>query len=83
MSERWNYQIKIGLFWGLFMSIMSVFMSEKTLAEEMGNSNIYWKLILNVVVGIFVMGYLFWKGKDPKNNSWSTFFKSNNKENEN
>ena len=81
MSERWKYQIKIGLFWGLFMSIMSTFTSEKKLVEEMHEGRIYWRFILNLFVGIFFMGYLFWKGRDPKNNSWSSVFKRNKKEN--
>ncbi|MBP6558551.1 MAG: hypothetical protein KA213_09320 [Flavobacterium sp.] len=80
MSERWKYQLKVGIFWGLFMSLMSTFMSEKKLAEEMQEGSIYWRLIINVVVGTFVMGYLFWKGRDPKNNSWSKIFRGNKNE---
>jgi uncharacterized protein YacL len=81
MSERWKYQLKVGLIWGLLMTLMSTFLNDKTVTEEIKSVGIYLKFLLNFVVGTLVMGYLFWKGKNPKNNSWSTLFKSNKKEN--
>lgn len=65
MSERWNYQIKIGLFWGLFMSLFNVLfeLQEKSLSVQFSTPNFYLKAIVFILVGIFFLGYVNWKAK--------------------
>jgi hypothetical protein len=75
MSERWKYQLKIGVFWSLFMTFFMAINNEKSFSEQINSSDLYVRLGINFLVGIFIMGYLTWKGQDEKNNSWSTFFK--------
>jgi predicted tellurium resistance membrane protein TerC len=65
MSERWKYQLKVGLFWGLFMTgFMLLFeMKEKPIRNQITAPGFYLKLVVYVTVGIFVLGYFNWKQK--------------------
>ncbi len=82
MSERWKYQIKIGLFWGVFITVFMTLFNDKTFSEQIENNKFYWRFLINIIAGIVIVGYFFWKGKDEKNNSWSTFFKKNSRKRE-
>ena len=48
MSERWKYQLKIGLFWGLFMTLFNVLfeLQEKTFQEQLASSNFYLRAVV-------------------------------------
>jgi hypothetical protein len=76
MNERWKYQLKVGLFWGLFMLVfMTLFeWKEQPIMTQLSSLKFYVRLVVYLALGIFFVGYFSWKGKDPKNNSWSTFF---------
>ena len=65
MGERWKYQIKIGLFWGLFMSLFNVLfeLQEKSLGIQFSTPNFYLRAIVFILVGIFFLGYINWKAK--------------------
>jgi len=65
MSERWKHQIKIGLFWGLFMTFFNVLfeIKEKPLSVQFTTPNFYIRLIVFTVFGIFLLGYFNWKAK--------------------
>ena len=65
MNERWKYQIKVGLFWGLFMVIcISLFeWKEKPILVELTTFKFYVRAALYIVVGIFAIGYFHWKEK--------------------
>jgi hypothetical protein len=71
MSERWKYQIKMGGFWGVFMVIfMTLFqLKEKTIAEQLSDTNFYIRAVGYIVIGIFVLGYFNWKEKIKRENS--------------
>jgi|688.fasta_scaffold473834_2 hypothetical protein len=77
MNERWRYQIKFGIITALFMTFSMIVFDEKSFLEQFNSERFYWRLLVNLLFGIFVFGYLFWKGKDEKNNRWSTFLKKN------
>ena len=77
MNERWQYQLKIGCIMAVFTTLSMIIFDEKSFSEQLDNKSFYWRVLTNLVFGILVIGYLFWKGKDEKNNSWSTFFKKN------
>jgi len=70
MSERWKYQLKMGGFWGVFMTIfMTLFeIKEKPLMEQITSYNFYLRAVIYISVGIFVLGYYNWKQKE-KNQS--------------
>lgn len=63
MSERWKYQIKIGLFWGIFMSVFNLLFEirEHSIREQIAEPKFYFRAITFIVVGIFVLGYFNWK----------------------
>lgn len=82
MSERWKFQLKFGIFWGLFMGFCTIFFEGKqnAIQEELTSPKFYLRMSIYLLLGIFLLGYLSWKGKDPKNNKWSTFFGKKTKE---
>lgn len=63
MSERWKYQIKIGLFWGIFMSVFNMLfeLQEHPIKEQISEPKFYFRAITFIVVGVFVLGYFNWK----------------------
>jgi hypothetical protein len=67
-NERWKYQIKMGGFWGIFMSVFLLLfeLKEKPILEQLSSTNFYIRALGYVVVGIFVLGYFSWKAKVEK-----------------
>jgi hypothetical protein len=65
MSERWKYQIKTGLFWGIFMSVFNVLfdLQEKSISTQLSTANFYLRAVVFILVGIFLLGYINWKAK--------------------
>ena len=65
MSDRWKYQVKTGVFWGLFMIGFSTwYLSEKTpLAVQLADNSYYFRAVGYIVFGIFVLGYSSWTAK--------------------
>jgi len=65
MSERWKYQLKVGLPWGIFMSIVMVFfgVSDKPFMEQIQSGFFYFQMACFLIVGVFVLGYSSWKSK--------------------
>ena len=63
MCERWKYQIKIGLFWGVFMSVFNMLfeIQEHSIMEQISKPNFYFRAIIFILVGIFGLGYFNWK----------------------
>lgn len=63
MSERWKYQIKIGGFWGIFMSFFNVLfeMQEKPISVQLTSAGFYVRATIFILVGIFIFGYFNWK----------------------
>jgi hypothetical protein len=75
MSERWKYQIRLGLFWSLFMMLFITLSNEKSINEQINSKFFFIRIIGIFIVGIFIMGYLSWIGQNPENNKWSNLFK--------
>ena len=71
MSERWKYQLKTGGLWGVFMVVfMTLFeISEKPLAQQLQSVTFYFRAIVYLVIGIFVLGYFNWKSKVKRENN--------------
>ncbi len=63
MNERWKYQVKTGLFWGVFMTLFNVLfeIKEKSLNEQFTSPNFYIRLVCFTLAGIFILGYFNWK----------------------
>ena len=70
MSERWKYQIKTGGLWGVFMVVfMTLFEnSEKPLAQQLHSGEFYFRAIVYIILGIFILGYFNWKAKIKREN---------------
>lgn len=70
MSERWKYQIKTGGLWGVFMVVfMTLFeISEKPLAQQLQSGEFYFRAVVYIVLGIFILGYFNWKAKIKREN---------------
>ncbi len=74
MSERWKFQLRSGLIFGLVFTFMMSLMDEKSLEDQFSSTKFYIRILTNILVGVFVIGYFMWKGQDEKNNSWKTIF---------
>ena len=63
MSKKWIYQIKNGVFWGVFMSVFNLLfeLQEKSLRIQLSSSKFYVRMMVFVFVGIFIIGYFNWK----------------------
>lgn len=70
MSERWKYQIKTGTFWGIFMSIFMILfdIKEHSIEQQIGKPEFWIRTIAYLALGIFVLGYINWKGKMKREN---------------
>ena len=70
MSERWKYQLKMGGFWGIFMSVfMTLFeIKEKSITQQVSSIDFYIRALSYLVIGIFVLGYYSWKSKVKREN---------------
>ena len=71
MSERWKYQIKNGVTWGVFMTFFMILFDIKQvpLAEQISKPEFYFRALAYVAIGIFVLGYFTWKSKNKKENT--------------
>jgi hypothetical protein len=71
MSERWKYQLKSGGLWGVFMIIfMTLFeIKEKPFVEQINSYNFYFRAVVYLIIGIFVLGYFNWKAKIKRENN--------------
>ncbi len=63
MSERWKYQLKIGLFWGVFMTVFNMLfeLQEHPIMEQIAKTNFYFRAISMFGFGTFILGYFNWK----------------------
>ena len=70
MSERWQYQIKTGGIWGIFMIVFNVLFNIKEIpfAEQIATSHFYFRAAAYIGVGIFILGYFTWKSKMKQQN---------------
>jgi hypothetical protein len=70
MSERWKYQIKVGLIWSfslnLLMTLATFDWDKKANFEEIFTKKYFFKLLILVLIGIFIIGYSGWKAKLKK-----------------
>lgn len=71
MSERWIYQIRIGIFWGLFMAVFNALfeMKEHPILEQFISPRFYIRTAVYILAGIFIMGYISWKEKAKRQNN--------------
>ncbi len=65
MNERWKYQTKTGIFWGLFMIGFSAFINRenKPIAIAVTEMDFYFRGVVFLLFGVFVLGYTSWKSK--------------------
>lgn len=68
MNERWKYQIKTGLPWGIFMTVFMILFEIRQVPflEQVSKPFFYFKAFAYVAVGIFILGYSSWKSKIKK-----------------
>lgn len=68
MSERWKYQFKVGIFWGLFMTLFNLVfeMQEKPVMMQITSPSFYLRMLVFTLTGIFLLGYINWKAKAKK-----------------
>lgn len=68
MNERWQYRLKTGGIWGVFMVVFTILfdLKEKPLTEQFSNSNFYLRSVIYIGIGIFVLGYFNWRAKNKE-----------------
>ena len=71
MSERWKFQLKNGLIWGLLVSfIMAGFdLFEMSIEDALLSNKNLFRMLLFILAGIFVVSYFSWKRKLIRVNS--------------
>ena len=71
MSERWKFQLKNGLIWGLLVSlIMTGFdLFEMSIEDALLSNKNLFRMLLFILAGIFVVSYFSWKRKLIRVNS--------------
>ncbi len=74
MSERWKYQIKTGLPFGIMMPVVMIsfdwFGSSESFTETFLSKKFLVYLIVFLLVGVFLIGYSNWREK-RKNNEYN------------
>jgi hypothetical protein len=72
MNERWTYQIKKGLPFGIIMPIIitGIESYDTSYTEAFLSKNFLIELVLFLFVGIFIVGYSSWREK-RKNNEYN------------
>ena len=72
MSERWKYQIKVGLIWSfsfnLIITLATFDWGKKANFEDMFTIKYFFRLLIFVLSGIFIVGYSSWKSEIKKEN---------------
>jgi hypothetical protein len=65
MSERWKFQLKSGLIWGIILSLsLSAFdLFERSFEDVFFSKINLLRTLYFVLVGIFIIGYVNWKKK--------------------
>ncbi len=65
MSERWKYQIKNGLIWGIILSLLLLVIDlfENSFEDAFFSKRNFLRTLYFIIVGIFLLGYLSWKKK--------------------
>ena len=71
MSERWKFQLKNGLIWGVVLSLfLSVFdLFEMSFEDVFMSKRNLIRTFYFVLTGIFVVSYISWKKKIKRENS--------------
>ncbi len=70
MSEKWKYQLRMGIIWGLFMSVFNLLfnLQSQSLVQQLQSSGFYVRAVLFIVVGVFVLGNYNWNKKNKPRN---------------
>ena len=65
MSERWKYQIRVGLFYGIVTTLLiTIFdLFDKSFYESFFSMEFLRRIVIFILVGIFIVGYYNWKEK--------------------
>ena len=65
MSERWKFQLKNELIWGLLVSfIMAGFdLFEMSIENALLSNKNLFRMLLFILTGVFVVSYFSWKKK--------------------
>ncbi|AWA29128.1 hypothetical protein HYN48_02955 [Flavobacterium magnum] len=68
MSERWKFQIRTGVFWGVFMSFFQLLfeMKRTPVTTQLSDVGFYVATLAQILVGIFVVGYFSWTSRPKK-----------------
>jgi hypothetical protein len=66
MSERWKFQLKNGLIWGLIMSFLmyAVDTIDMSFRDAFLTRKNLFRILFFVITGIFLVGYFSWKKKN-------------------
>ena len=73
MSERWKFQLKNGLIWGLLVSFITAAFNLYSMSFEdafLSKKNLS-RMLLFVISGIFVVSYFSWKKKIKRESNTS------------
>jgi membrane-anchored glycerophosphoryl diester phosphodiesterase (GDPDase) len=71
MSERWKFQLKSGLIWGLIMSFLmyAVDTIDMSFRDAFLTRKNLFRILFFVITGIFLVGYFSWKKKIKSKNT--------------
>lgn len=67
MTKRWKYQIKVGLIWSfscnLLITLGTFAWDKKVNPEELFTQYYFFRFLIFVLTGIFIVGNSSWKSK--------------------
>jgi hypothetical protein len=65
MSDRWKYQVKFGVFWGVFMTAFNILfeIKEISFSEQISKPDLYLRFVVHTGLGLFLVGYFNWKSQ--------------------
>ena len=63
MSERWKYQLKVGLLWGILMAFFNLMFDERPAKVQLASVDFYLRSACFILAGIFILGYINWRAK--------------------
>ncbi|PWA06879.1 hypothetical protein DB895_02535 [Flavobacterium psychrotolerans] len=70
MNERWKYQIKTGSSYGITLTACMTMLQWRggSVADELLSMKFFLRVFIFFTTGIFILGYIKWKGKVKVNN---------------
>ena len=71
MNERWRYQLRTGLIWGISTSVILQFFDllDMSFSQVFLSKRNLFRMLFFIGTGVFIVSYFSWKQKIKRENS--------------